>query len=313
MPVIDVNAPKITQKVTPPVGTGQAQEPSFIDDVMKVRRQKMAEKLVEDELGTRRPAEQSESLATTIVTKAMDNLSKAEERAEKAVDRSRDEAAAANAALEQAKENVYKVQLESMTAMLQRLERAQEDIKKGAGSKSFADVAREAKELLAVINPQGSERAAAVAAPVDFNAQLQLTKMQMDHELALKKMDLEMNRSNQEFNLKLQEFADNRAMKKTEYEDSKALRHQGLSAVEDIAVAVSQAVGGDSSMEEPIPAKAPGEVKTPAPSASEGNFEASILSFPCQVCKTTIAVPEEGGDIACPNCGATYNVNKGGE
>jgi hypothetical protein len=313
-PVRDINAPIPKGSTNPPVASDKDLEPSLMDEVAKARRLKKVEQIIDREFPPpEKRADQGESIATTIVNKALDNLSKAEERAEVAADKSREEVAAAGEALDKAKEDLYRVQYDSIKEMVGKLTTALEDIRKGvAKPKTLQDIVGEAKELDALLHPEGSRPPGGGSPPaVDTTTQITMLKMQQDHELAMKNLELQIMSMNKEWDLKLLEFRDNKDVKLKEYEDGKKFRSEGLGALQDVVMAINQGVERD--MEDTIT----GEPKTRArrqarPRATEEGeeLEASIKSFPCQTCGEKLAVSEEGGQLTCPQCGTEYNVTR---
>lgn len=315
MPVEDANEPKIKKKVVAPVVSKEETEPSMIDDVLRLRRQRKAEEIVDREFPPPEAKKQEgESLATTIVTKAMDNLSKAEERAEQAADASRGEVVAANAELAKAREDLYKVQYESIKDMVGKLNTTLEGIRQGsANPKTAKQVIAEAKELDEILHPGGRPTGEAVP-QVDLQTQITITKMNQEHELAMKKLDLELQKMKQEWDIKLMEFKDNRDFKQKEYEDSQRMKTDGMGALQDMAVAITHGFERDKGVQSPVTAAAAAAKSGPLRSepGREGAADvvATIKSFPCQQCSEPLAVPEEGDTIVCPQCSTEYKITR---
>jgi len=326
MPVQETPNGRIEKQIVPPMNVGN-QQTSFVDDVLKIRQQVAAENIAKSSFGSG-GASATDTLATSIVTKALENLNKAEERYASDAQKSRQDAIAAGAALEKAKEDVYKVQMDSMKMMLERLEKAQADVRAGAAApKSVSDAIKEAQELVAIINGGRGEANTLRQPPTtDISTQISLLKLQQEHEMAMKKIDLEMLKMKQDADIKMLEFKDNRDQKLREYEDNRKFKGDAMSTLEDIAAAAAAATGSSGDKEEmSFSAEGHDEVRVskspkfkPGPPASlaqtppaeSATYEATLLSFPCQSCKTEVLVPEEGGGVVCSNCGAKYNVDK---
>jgi hypothetical protein len=315
-PFEDVNVPRIPGKVVAPTGIGQPSDPTFMDDVIKARRQAAAEEIAKRTFNSGGSG-QPDSLAVAIVTKAMDNLNKAEERYQRDADKSREVATAAATELRNAQASLSKIQLDQTNATLTKVEAAIDAMKHGQPPKSTADTIREAQELVGLLGGNKPDPSP-VPRATDPTIELQILQMKLNHDLQMKKFDIESARAEREFQLKLQEFADNRADKKVENEDKRNLRANGLNALQDIANSVVVGMGADMGEAPPV-AKHPIASQAKSPTAAnhqpvtEPQMEAVLLSFPCQNCKTEIEVPKGGGNVSCPDCGATYNITQGAE
>lgn len=297
MPIEDVNAPPTTKKVKAPVGVGQPQEGSFVQDYLALRRQKNAEKLIENEMGGAKPPPDAPSLSTTIVTNAMATQEAAIKRAEDSaeandgkVEKYREEARLAG-------ERVHEVQIDQLAKMMGTINSTMEDIKRGAQPKTAIETIQEAEALLTLMHSKVAPTAPAAPA-VDTKLTLELEQMKQNHEMAIKHLDMELAKMNQEFQLKMAEFSDGKALRWREYEDKKAFRHDGLTGFQDLIGAVSQGISQDMGVS----------------GGAEESMGASVSNFPCEFCGTTIEVPPGGGKVTCPNpeCKAEFNISKKG-
>lgn len=297
-------AKPIIKGVVPPTGVGKEAEPTFVDEYVKLRRQKMSEQMVKEEFPPleteKKEGKEEESLTTTIVKTAMENERKAREDLQDALQTREGDLKALQIAAQQARDELNRVQLDQMQKMIAKMETTVEQAKAGQPQpKSNIEIIREAKELTALMREEAGPPAVASAPMIDPKLSIELERMRQSHELQLKHLDLQLAQMNQEFKLKLTEFESTNQRSWREYEDSKDFRRQGMSGLSDLVSAISQGFQGEM-----------GETGGPetAEAVSGPHMAASIKSFPCQFCEADIAVPPKGGKFTCPECHAEYEV-----
>jgi len=308
MAIEDVNKPKVEGKTAPPIGRSE-QQPTMVDEMLKIRQYRDAKDLIDKTMGDGPPKAEVESMGASVVKAALDNSQKAAEAAQAMADRKDVVAEKARKEADDSRQAFYTILFQQMSDVSRNLQSAFDDVKRGAEPKSATSIIKEAKELLEVIAPQKPEGERVQAtAPVDMTSQITLKKMELDHSLAMKQLELTIAEMNNNFNLKLADFKDNKERSWRKYEDDKSFRSEGLGALQDIGMAISGGIKKD--MPGSRVATKTAEAKSGTKVSREEEYAVEVNAFPCQQCGEQIAVPEEGGIVTCTQCGSEYTVRK---
>lgn len=334
MPYIsDANfEPNRTGQRLPENYSQQAQETSFIDDLLKLRKQRKLEQLVDAELGNnggqqhiQKPPE--ESLAASIVNKAMEISSQANQRVQDLANRNDESAQKARAEADKAKNDLFAIVSQQIGGALEKIEKMRDEIKTGSKPRDLAEEVKSARDLLTILQPP--QREAPVVSGVDSNVTVTLEKMRMDHEMSLKNLDLQLQKMNQEFQLALAKLNSDESYRKREYEDNNSYRQRNMDTFSDIAASIAAGFGGnkDEEREESIevPRESPVGRRTTAkdrnivapPSINNPGIVNDKVnetgdaqeSFECQNCGDTIFVKPGQKVVVCKKCNSEYNID----
>lgn len=299
----DVAKPVMKGSIMAPTGVGKEAEPTFADEFIKLRRQKLAEQMVKEEFPPPelqgKEGKGEESLTTTIVRTAMENERKAREDLQNALQTREGDIKALQAVAQQARDELNRVQLDQMQKMINKMETTVEQTRAGqAQPKTNIEIIKEAKELSALLREEAGPPAVASVPMVDPKLSMELENMRHSHAFQMKQLDLQLSQMDREFQLKLAQFQAENQRSFREYEDSKDFRRQGMSGLSDLIGAITQGFSGETEG-----GSQAGEAPVSGP-----HMAATVRSFPCRVCQADIAVPPEGGKLTCPECGAEYEV-----
>ncbi len=252
-----------------------------------------------------------ETLQATIVTGAM-NQSKEmvkEMREDKAIiDANLQKARASEDA---AKTQFYQFQANLITGVQEDLKGALATLRDQASPQGIAQTIKAYKDVsheLGIVEPK-TEAKTPVGVPYDI--QLQINKIQNDHEMAMKKLDLEINRQTNEFSLRRLDQDEDRSLKRQEYEDKKKFLDTGLSGLQDLATSVASAIDLDLGG---APPSGKGAAVKEKGAAHEPEVEVTVAAFPCPTCGTMVLVEEGINFAVCPNqqCKTGFNVKDSG-
>jgi hypothetical protein len=316
-------------------------ETTYVDEYLKLRQQKKMERLIEEEMGigeskVKEPQQQpAESLAATIVTKAMELSSKANERAEHLADRNDDIAQKARLEADKAKSDLFSITAQQIGGALENIKELRQEIKQGSPPRDLVTQVKEARELLTVLSPPQPKEAPAPVG-VDSTVTIALEKMRMDHEMTIKGLDLQLQKMNQEFQIQLSKINTDNSYKKQEYEDSKNFKSRGLDTLSDAAAAIAAGFAGagagagqnapvasgpvafsppgaspvaETVAEPPIATMPYGDGSSPAGAvAGEQPIQAKVTGFPCQNCQTKVTVLPGATTAICSKCGSDYEI-----
>jgi hypothetical protein len=305
----DVNSPQIRNSNTLPPGAGYDPD-AEIDKLIKTK-ERMAKLAAVTGGGG---GNGSETLAATIVSKALDINQKTNEQLQEQVRHKEIDVANAIKEADRTKEQLMTIIASQVSGAVNKMEERLEEIKKGASQvappKSWIEQLRELKELEAVLNP---DRHSPPPSPglQDLTATLQLQQIKNEHELAMKKFDVELQRMQTDLQLRLTEMSENSKWKNREYEDDRKFKSSALEQVGDIAAGIAAGLGS-AKVAGGIAGQPEAADDTQYDQPQKGRHSAVIEAFKCQTCGGDIKVPDEGDQVTCPNmeCGTTYALTK---
>lgn len=278
-------------------------EPSPADRIIEARVKGEEARAAIVGLGGEHGGGEGETLATSIVGKAIDKMDRATERAEEAVKRKEADAETLRGEADKARAELHGTLLTQTQNTLAEVTKALNDTRKGVGQPQTAkQVLEDALSFVDVIREKlgGGDggKEVKVTPAQDPMVTIQLQQMAQNHEMAMKQIELQLQQMTNEFKVKMAEFQDNRVHRQREYEDNKRFREKGLEGVQDILSSIAVGISGETGEET-------GEV------GEEAKMKATITTLPCQNCGYKIAVPAEGGHLTCPECEAEYTVEAG--
>lgn len=317
----DANMPQSSTGEALPTNAGQGNPETLIERVLKHREQMKALDTVHDEMnGTKKGKNEEESLAASIVNKALDvNLKTNQDLRDEVRDREKD-VNTARAEADKAKADLYTVIGQQIGGAMDRLEKIQEDMRKGVydnpnRQKSLVDQVKEAKDLLGVLTPAEPRPSSQSSDSMDFNSTIALERLKQGHEVEMRKLDLQIEQMKNDFQWKMAELTDNKKQRDREYEDSRSFRQTALQEVGDIAAGIAASMGGGGAgvaAEGVAGQPQDGGQPPPGPPPPPGVKPkmAYIQSFPCQKCGEPVAIPKEGNTVACTTdgCGMVYTI-----
>ncbi len=305
----DANLPIVQGAEKLPANVG-VDTPDLVDRVLKTREREMALKALGRMTGDKEG--NGESLAASIVNKALDvNLTTNKELRDQ-IQKSDAAIVIARGEADKAKGELYQVIANQVGAALQKLEKVQEDIHQGKtkSEKSLVEQVKEARDLLTILSPE-QKAASSVSSASEYTMNLTLQQMAKDHELNMKKFDLEIEKMRTDLQFKLAQLADEAKWKEREWEDNKDYKKNALNRVTEIAASIAAGFTGgpqgDQISGQPIPAYSP--INSQPPPMNEPQI--FVKSFPCQGCGEAIAIPDDATEVLCPtpNCGMAYTIN----
>jgi len=286
------------------------EEDSFVDQYLKLRRQKQAEMLINQEMGlTEGKVEKKEGnqpdnppvepLQNQLIRAVFDNNTKSNDQYIKLAERNDQAAEKARDREDKAKSDANALVATQIGGALESLRKMQEELRTTGGIQKTVDDMKALKELMGVMQPQPAN--AYKEPTTDPTIAANIEQMRLNHDLLIKRMDLEMKKMDQDLSIRLAEFQENRQVKEREYADSQRFRESAFSTVNDLAVAAS--AGFANRVESGIAA----EVKTPRPEAPAAEVK-DVETFDCEDCKTPIAVLAGVDKVTCTKCGMQYSI-----
>lgn len=307
----DINAPEMKKKVVTPVANPETGEPTPVDEMLKIRRQRVAEDMMKNEFGS--GGGRDENLATTIVTKSLDKMSEAEKYYQDIAAKAEARADGMGAELSQAKEDLVRVQVEGIKEMMGKLGDTLKEIKTGTQPKDALTTVREAKQILEAL--QGERPEASAAPPPnpqgDLQTQLALLKLQFDNQLAIKRLDLEIARQNNEFEINKLRLREEHNDDVRRYQDNLSFREKGLNTISDLASGISAGIGREmEGTDQQGHVESTKVASKGQPAEPDTDYELTVKSFRCTGCGETLAIPPTGDEVTCPSCETTYAIGR---
>ena len=250
-----------------------------------------------------------EALATTIVSKSMDLMNNMNTKLQSDAQAASTQLNNAIEEKNQAKQDVLVLQIQNLQKIADKYENAMKELQENQKPEKLIELftgLRKLNEELTGVKQGGSTPAQAIAS--DGSLQLQMQKMQQDHELAMKNMDIQLAQFNQKFGLELAQFNEENKRKWQEYQDNKKMKEQGLGGLEDILGAIGAGLARDRQAEEI--SEAANISADVGNGGQEKQLIADLTKFRCPTCGSDIIVPEGAESASCPNeqCGAVYKI-----
>jgi DNA-directed RNA polymerase subunit RPC12/RpoP/predicted Holliday junction resolvase-like endonuclease len=291
-----------------PVNAGQ--NPSdWVDKLIAARREETALKSLNPNTG-------GETLAASIVNKALDVNLETNKNLQEQVNKRETDINEARREADKAKTELYSVIAGQVAGALDKLEKVQDEIRRGpekGQTKSLVDQVKEARDLLLALTPEPKTGPPPVTSSNDLQLTITLETMKQNHEVNMKKLDLELQKMQTDLQLKLAEIADAAKWKEREYSEGSEFKKNALTQVTDVASAAVAAFNARNAGAGGAITGQPGQQQMTGQDTPPGKgVTAVVRSFNCQKCGTEIVVPEDGSEVKCPTpgCGVKYGFKE---
>jgi len=242
-----------------------------------------------------------ESIQTTIVKESLAQNRAVMEELYKQIAQANKELLEARRDRESALTELYKERIAILHNEQTKLDEKAQSAE-GIANKSIMDVYRDVRgEIQTEIDALKKEAPQAVAhQPVTSDeTQIRLAELQLQNTREIYRIQQESENTRREWELKMKQFEEESRRRWAEYGDKREMQREGLQGFQDIAHSISAGLGRD---------------RTGEAVAGEATVEASISSFPCQICHTPIHVEPGQTEANCenPECGAAYELQRKG-
>jgi len=172
----------------------------------------------------------------------------------------------------------------------------------GPQQKGLAEQVKEAKELLAAMQPEKEKETHVERIPAEIA--LEMKKMETNLQVTLEQMKDERQRKDHEFQLTLKKWEEEKELRRQEIESKLMLEKERNELIggglERLGRVIAQAT-----LETEIPSQSR---KIAAIQAGEGEFgEVTCINPNCQA---TVPIARDAMKAICPGCGTTYNINR---
>ncbi len=277
----------------------------------KAIKQKAVAQTLGVELGAKSPPPGDSGLASTIVNTAFNKMSDVQETLSKEKRAAEESAAAAYQEADQVKATFFQTQIKMLSDLQSEVRKQMEQLRTNNNPNSALAAVKDVMEIMALLQQRMAPAPSAEASrppvsTINPEMEIRLTELKHNHELEMKKLDLQMQNQKQAFDLQLLQFQEDSKRRWAEWQDSQKTKSSAMNGLQDLAAAIGAGVekerdGGSRTEESVI-------------SAQPSSNKAAVNNFPCQFCKTQIAVPPEAATVTCPNkeCAAEYEIRRTG-
>ena len=269
-------------------------EKDFGDDLLEAQRKAAKQRVILETIG---PAAGGKTGDDALIKATKDALD-IQSATMKSIDEARKTAQDAWSKAETEKNNalsqLYQHQLDTIKEAEARVQMAAAKIE-GGQSKSAMDVFRDVKSELDKIMEELPKPPSPPQPGVSEDTQIKLKQMELDQAKVLFELQSGAEQQRKQWDLKLREFDEETKHRWAEYRDTKEFRNKGIEGFSDLITSIGASITKERT------------------GGSEGpHLEATVSSFPCQVCGTEIEVEPGAASVNCPNteCHASYDIKE---